>query len=533
MPLSFLYKLAALAGAMLLPLWVLLLWRSPISADLIFYSTILDLFSKQFWAGEVYPRWLMDINLGFGSPVFLFYGPLPYYIGSLFEFLAGLDPQGWFRASLTMMLALIVGGITCFRWLKQHMSPEKAEKAALLYVCFPYLLPIIYMAFSISQLWAIALFPFLLEAADDVVRKNWRGVWKWSLAYALLALTHMPSLLVFSFIPVCYVIAFSPSGRRFANTLWAAIGSALAALLAAFYLLPMMASRAFMNTGHYLEQKFYYANNFLDFYFALGVMLVLAPLAGMYMDSRKQPLTPHMRFWLLMIGICLFMATPLSLPIWNAFTLLQYLSYPVRFFCAMLPGAVYLCVLWWSSLRNRHLLWGAYIIFINSMLILSFHMFFPADPDNKYSFAWKDQLVPFSEYNTEWMQKEGIDTLAILPESLSGLPQQKILRGKGNVVIKDWQPRRISLSTEITSTDATVQLRRFYFPGWQSDTPNVTIEEYHALMIVRLPQGKHDITLTQRWFPGEREGLAISALALLIWLGLWVGMIRRSSLPPY
>ena len=33
----------------------------------------------QLWSGELYPRWLLGMNSGFGSPTFFVYGPLPYY----------------------------------------------------------------------------------------------------------------------------------------------------------------------------------------------------------------------------------------------------------------------------------------------------------------------------------------------------------------------------------------------------------------------------------------------------------------------
>ena len=34
-------------------------------------------FSRQFWDGEWYPRWLAEANKGYGSPVFIIQYPLP------------------------------------------------------------------------------------------------------------------------------------------------------------------------------------------------------------------------------------------------------------------------------------------------------------------------------------------------------------------------------------------------------------------------------------------------------------------------
>src|SRR5882672_9647668 len=42
-------------------------------------------FSTQLWAGDLYPRWLMGMNEGLGSPVFYYYPPVPFFLTSLFK----------------------------------------------------------------------------------------------------------------------------------------------------------------------------------------------------------------------------------------------------------------------------------------------------------------------------------------------------------------------------------------------------------------------------------------------------------------
>src|SRR5258707_12995071 len=40
-------------------------------------------FDQQFWNGELYPRWLVHANKGFGSPTFFIQYPLPYFVTAL------------------------------------------------------------------------------------------------------------------------------------------------------------------------------------------------------------------------------------------------------------------------------------------------------------------------------------------------------------------------------------------------------------------------------------------------------------------
>ena len=72
----------ALASALLvLPVW---LQGGTQGHDLFHHLLSGHYFARQLWQGELYPRWLMAMNGGFGSPTFFFYPPLPYYVSALF-----------------------------------------------------------------------------------------------------------------------------------------------------------------------------------------------------------------------------------------------------------------------------------------------------------------------------------------------------------------------------------------------------------------------------------------------------------------
>ena len=58
--------------------------------DMRWHITWLQHFSKQLAEGIWYPRWLAGTNYGYGSPTFVFYPPLVYYLGSLLK-ISGLN----------------------------------------------------------------------------------------------------------------------------------------------------------------------------------------------------------------------------------------------------------------------------------------------------------------------------------------------------------------------------------------------------------------------------------------------------------
>ena len=122
------------SGALLLPLW---LQGGSQGHDLFHHLLSGHYFAQQLWQGEIYPRWLMAMNGGFGSPTFFFYPPLPYYVSALFA-----GPQAPLHHAITPLLwsaslALLLSGLFAYLWLRSFASPLRALAATLLYLALP------------------------------------------------------------------------------------------------------------------------------------------------------------------------------------------------------------------------------------------------------------------------------------------------------------------------------------------------------------------------------------------------------------
>src|SRR5215510_9721757 len=87
-------------------------------------------FSEQLWAGDLYPRWLMGMNEGLGSPVFFYYPPLPFFLTSLLRPFFHSDSYGWYQLGLSASAALIASGLCAYVWLKQMVDGNSALAAA-------------------------------------------------------------------------------------------------------------------------------------------------------------------------------------------------------------------------------------------------------------------------------------------------------------------------------------------------------------------------------------------------------------------
>ncbi|MGL6323033.1 hypothetical protein ACSZMP_07810 [Aeromonas rivipollensis] len=87
-------------------------------------------FARQLWQGELYPRWLMAMNGGFGSPTFFFYPPLPYYVSALFAGPAAPAQQAIYPLLGSATLALLLSGAFAYLWLRATTPPGRPWRSA-------------------------------------------------------------------------------------------------------------------------------------------------------------------------------------------------------------------------------------------------------------------------------------------------------------------------------------------------------------------------------------------------------------------
>src|SRR6267378_1726579 len=225
-------------------------------------------FSTQLWAGDLYPRWLMGMNEGLGSPVFYYYPPVPFFLTSLLKpFFTG-DPHGWHQLGLSASLALIASGSCAYLWLKDLTDRNSAMLAAVLYMATPYHLAAdLYIRGSFAEYWAFVWMPLILFFTHKIVNTNKLAVAGLAVGYALLLMTHLPTTLIFSPILVSYAFYFSGTGQKLKITgkvlTWLALGIGLSAV----FLWPAMTTQQLvfldrMTTGYFSYKNWLLFSNF-------------------------------------------------------------------------------------------------------------------------------------------------------------------------------------------------------------------------------------------------------------------------------
>ena len=120
-------------------------------------------FSDQLWEGNLLPQWLLDMNSGLGSPTFYFYGPVSYYITSIFFLILPYHRYGWLQVGLSAAVASVGSGLAAYLWLRQRSSRQAACIAAILYTWLPYHLRIDHLErFAFAEYWGFVWMPLSL-----------------------------------------------------------------------------------------------------------------------------------------------------------------------------------------------------------------------------------------------------------------------------------------------------------------------------------------------------------------------------------
>ena len=197
-------------------------------------------FSRQFWDGELYPRWLAEHNNGYGSPVFLIQYPFPYFITAL------LRPVLWFAPTTTReahelgiycYLVILSAGSSAWIWFRYRCTRTASTVASIGYILLPFIVgQALYTRAAIGELTSFVWMPLMFALCDRIHPIRLHVFIATGVTFALLLLSNILNALMFLPLMVLYAVV---SNRRTLLPMIFALG--FGSCIAAFYLLPFAA----------------------------------------------------------------------------------------------------------------------------------------------------------------------------------------------------------------------------------------------------------------------------------------------------
>jgi len=195
-----------IGGVILVTIAPLLEQNYPINHSTQFNLSWAFQYQRQFFGGQLYPRWLEYSNFGFGNATFVFYPPLSVVATLPFAALGGSVSSSLVGS---MTIALLIFALGFYGYATCFFRKSLSLILTIVSLFNPYLLLNLYQRGAMAEVWGIAWIPWILWFSHCLV---WSGYSEDSglkrsfyrvgliLSYSGLMLSHLPTLLLFTIV---------------------------------------------------------------------------------------------------------------------------------------------------------------------------------------------------------------------------------------------------------------------------------------------------------------------------------------------
>ena len=458
--------------------------------DMRWHITWLQHFSQQLFEGIWYPRWLAGTNYGYGSPTFVFYPPLVYYLGSLVKF-SGLSIENTliFLYSLSLFLA----GFNFYLFGRHRWGKIASFIGALAYMSAPYLAYNLYWVSSLSVAYAIAWIPLGWYLTDLALAKP---RWKIGIAifWAIFALTHLPNLLLCGLVWLFYTLFFLLD-HSWKNVVTTILFAGLGLGLASFFLIPAILEQPLVDiasmqnvigdiTNGIFGAGLPFIPKKLDFQVShifahqTGVILILSAIAFIFCRQDNKTFSESKRWFFFTLVLALMMSS-LSVPIWQASATLQKVQAPWRLFSLYAFASSALCGVVVSRIVRLKIPLKIVLSSIVAAILLlnvgygyklarKFPTFRNSGQANlehleparlAMSEPFTDRLIDVEEYRPV-IEQGGASAEPILEQ-----PKVAVAKGEAKINLEQWKSYHRNFEV-IAQEPSTIRVRTYYYPAW-------------------------------------------------------------------
>lgn len=503
-------------------------------------------YAHELVAGQFPIRWSSTLQYGFGSPIFSFMYPLPYWLAAGFYLISG---SAIFSLKVTLLLTFMASGLLFFCyiyvWKKELLT---SFVAAATYLFLPYHLLNIFTRVAFGEAVAFMMPPVIMIGGWYFAKQVYsQGIIWTTLGVAGLILAHNAMALIFvgPLFLWPFVAHFTEvkQKRMYLKTVAYHVTSWISGLLlAAFFWLPAVLEKKYTMVDLYLKTK-----DFHEYFVELDKILhstwaisnVETPafwgFAGaiifafyLYSIWRKRK-NGKVNFVAVTAGIFLLislvMTTSYSLFIWENVPFLPYFQLPWRFLSLSVWATALLVPFALEAVSAKKLL---AVAIIGILIVESFPITQTLRP-----LPMQDAFFDTYPGSTTWHEEGTPIWTAGSPSNYSELEYVV----SDDAIIQNTESTSILREYSIrTAQEIPFILQHFYFPGWKAyiNGQEAPIEfqdiEYRGLMKVTLPAGENTLQFifTRTKVRLLSEWLSVSGLflAILLYFSTYVKKIK-------
>lgn len=500
--------------------------------------------------GQFPVEWISTFFHGYGTPYFIFYAALPFYIVAiLFHFLQNI----FLTYKIYIFTTTILAFFSFYFLSKEFFTKNIAIIASIIYIAFPFHIKEIYNRFNLGAMLSYVFAPLILYSIFQFIKldkQKYLFLTGLTLALFLLCYDHNDLILAL-FLP--FFLLFLIFAKIVDFKKFIKIGSALflGVILSSFYILPVITEIKYLNSDIYYKIGIYqdsykkqFFPNFLvaeyqvskeelpafniskDLVLKSFIVAIIVTLLGLWFlfknkksKNKYDRFRPILKFFLVCNLVIIFLVVPLSTFVWEILTPLQILQMPWRFFFLSnltLPLVIgYLLMVY----KNKISLFKVSLVFIFIII-----MFFPYLSFSNFYFYPNDSYYFKKEYETS--NQLFPDFIPSYVKKLPDFAYTKFNKSEDYDILKQniiTQRYEIEIFAK-KSIDLAVNT--FYFPGWNAyiDNKKTNIfynNDFGAIMI-KVPQGYHKIFIKFEDTPIRKVSKIISFIAFITLLAGWL-----------
>lgn len=318
---------------------------------------------KNFFA-----HWSRFIYKGYGSPMFLFYTPLYFY---LFAALYYIGIPFFYCFKILNISGFVLTAFSMYYYSKKFMPSFAAVIAGLVFTLAPYHFYEVYSSGQFIEFFSWMLMPpmfyYIYAILKNPVKKNYIIL---AAIFAIFMLTHHTSIFIFFPILFFILISFIFFQRNFItkkSIFTLSIAIITGALISAYFWIPCISEKQFTWFGnapnHDFNKCFVSAAELFDIVsqpkdilsknFNLNLPAFFIMFLFIFYSFRSTEKMKNTGFiFLILFFYGFFFSNRISAPVWNNIKFLHYLEFPFRFLFIMSFASAFLCGLFFSFFRK-------------------------------------------------------------------------------------------------------------------------------------------------------------------------------------
>ena len=502
--------------------------------------------------GALYPRWFPTANHNMGSPLPIYYPPVPFYIAAAFNLLTG---NMLVAISLGCWLALALSGLTMYAFSRLSLARTLSLVAAVMYMFIPYHILDLYQGAALSEFWCFVWVPLLFYQIYRVCDESgWRSACWLAPTYALLLQTHVPSLYLTSMMLLVFSVSLTRDWRKLRRVAAALL---LGVGISAIFILPVIFERKYIQIGRVLERcnyhdyfLFEHVGEALNTTFnpshepdyslqtdlaAMGLLLLLALISLTYWQYRAEVIQSNdlkassrlalLRATFTVTAVSLFLSTRLSTSLWKITPGLPFLLFPFRWLVIASAGVAMLTAATIHLLMRKVKRRAFYIIAVALAVICNLTVSALAvmrAPRKSEALERRLASKEAPEYRPVWWDDN----------FHREFDQTPVVTISGDAIVQATKDEGIKQSYNVTAgAESTLQFRPLYFPGWiaRVDGQEAQVQSGSRGNIqLSIGPGEHTLSLSFEDTWPRRAGKTISGFCVLA-LILMLYLTRRAT----